>query len=86
MKTIYVVTLTTVLLSRSLAEDPKRADVDPHQTETLRQRTLRVAPPTSLPLVKTSPANPRNRGLTSIGGPAAKSKNTAAISGTGISR
>jgi hypothetical protein len=88
MKIIYAAAFMNLLLSRStsLAEDPKRADVDPRQNETLTHRVLRVSQLSLLPLVKTSPANLRNRGLTSVGGPAIKSKNVAAINGTELKR
>jgi hypothetical protein len=88
MKSIYAAALLSLLMSRSisLGEDPRRADVDSHPNESLRPRTLRVAPPTILPLVRMSAANPHNRGLTTIGGPATKSKNAAVIDGTGMKR
>lgn len=88
MKIIHAVAFISLLLSHStsVAKDPKRADVDLRQDESAKHRTPRVASPIILPLVKTFPAIPRSRGLTSIGGPAANSKSTAAISGTGLNR
>ena len=90
MKAIQLVGVITFLLlhSVSLAKDPKskRTDVDFRQNNSLSDRTLRISSSGNLATLKISLTNPHNRGLTSVGGPTTKSKNTAAINGTGIKR
>lgn len=90
MKAIRFIAPATILLLRSssLAEDPKRnsADVDPHHNKSFGNGTLYVRPVTNLSVAQTLPTNLRNQRPTSVGGPADKSKNTAAIKGTEIKR
>jgi hypothetical protein len=88
MKSIYAVAFMSLLVSRSTSfgEDPKRTDIGLHHDEPIKRRIVFAAPGTILPVVRMSPANPHDRGLTTIGGPAIKSKNAAVIDGTGIKR
>jgi hypothetical protein len=90
MKNIYFLWITCLLLLRvtSNAEDPKSksAAVGPRQNRAANGRTLSVRPLTAVPFIKSSPSNSRNKGPAIIGGPSNKSKNAAAINGTGMKR
>ena len=86
MRSIYAAAFIGLLASCSAAvgEDPKRTNAEADHDEPVKHRT--VAPTTILPLVRMSSSNPHNRSLTTIGGPATKSKNAAIIDGRGIKR
>jgi hypothetical protein len=76
--------------NRQRTIDPKSAsvDVDLRQNKAVNNRTFRVRSPAIDPFTKLSPKNLRSHGPNpaTIGGPANRFKNPAAINGTGMKR
>ena len=90
MKTgrFFLVVTTCFLVTRvmSRADDRQRAAVDVGLREgrSGNDQSLHVHRSMSVPVVRRSPATPRNHALASIGGPAKASRSTAMINGTNM--